>query len=260
MKITRSKELKNTLNKMEEEVIVLNIKLPVTKYNEDNYIFGKETPIFWQHKLAENPIGIVKKIDRKDLNSFDVHFILNKNIQKELNKIKGKKSLIDILAIHMDCVYNEKKNSFTTIRGLLSMKKNIKQKEVKSGLVDSWEIGKYYVCVKVDSQSDNVDGEITRATTSKNILINDWRLATKEEIELFNKGVRNINHIKDLTNKLPLGLIPKHIYEEQKDKERLSEVQNTIKRYFDEGLTITIDWIEEYNELIYKIKQYEENK
>jgi hypothetical protein len=48
------------------------------------------------------------------------------------------------------------------------------------------------------------------------------------------------------TNRPPLGLRPKYI----RDLERLSEVQDAIKRYWDAGMRIPIEWIQEYNELI----------
>jgi hypothetical protein len=48
----------------------------------------------------------------------------------------------------------------------------------------------------------------------------------------------------------PIGLIPKWIRQE----ERLNEVGWAIKRYYDAGLEIPIEWVEEYNELI-KVKK-----
>ena len=46
--------------------------------------------------------------------------------------------------------------------------------------------------------------------------------------------------------KPPIGLTPKFI----RDEERLAEVKSAIHRYYDEGLTIPVEWIEEYNALI----------
>lgn len=50
--------------------------------------------------------------------------------------------------------------------------------------------------------------------------------------------------------KPPLGLIPKEFYYEQVNRERFKEVCEVIVRYYNAGLEINIEWIEEYNELI----------
>lgn len=50
--------------------------------------------------------------------------------------------------------------------------------------------------------------------------------------------------------KPPLGLIPKIYYYEQVKKKRLQEVCKVINRYYNAGLQINIEWVEEYNELI----------
>jgi hypothetical protein len=44
----------------------------------------------------------------------------------------------------------------------------------------------------------------------------------------------------------PIGLKPKYVNR----VERLNEVRGAIVRYYDAGLKIPIEWIEEYNELI----------
>lgn len=44
----------------------------------------------------------------------------------------------------------------------------------------------------------------------------------------------------------PLGLMPKKFH----DVERFNEVCGAIARYYDAGLKINIEWIEEYNELV----------
>ena len=49
--------------------------------------------------------------------------------------------------------------------------------------------------------------------------------------------------------KPPIGLVPRQIIEE----ERYMEVSAAILRYLNHGLTIPIEWIAEYNELIDKI-------
>ena len=51
--------------------------------------------------------------------------------------------------------------------------------------------------------------------------------------------------------KPPIGLVPKFV----RDKERYLEVCGAISRYYEEGLEIPIGWVEEYNELINKIRK-----
>lgn len=48
----------------------------------------------------------------------------------------------------------------------------------------------------------------------------------------------------------PLGLIPKKFYDERMKVERFNEVCGAITRYYNAGLKINIEWIEEYNELV----------
>ena len=50
--------------------------------------------------------------------------------------------------------------------------------------------------------------------------------------------------------KPPLGLCPKDIWERNNKVGRLNEVRGAIARYYDAGLKIKVEWIEEYNELI----------
>lgn len=51
-----------------------------------------------------------------------------------------------------------------------------------------------------------------------------------------------------IKTKPPLGLIPRQIVEEL----RLSEVIEAIYRYLEVGKKIPLEWIEEYNDLIFK--------
>jgi hypothetical protein len=61
---------------------------------------------------------------------------------------------------------------------------------------------------------------------------------------------------KEVT-KAPIGLIPKRFHEWKVKATRLEEIQAAISRYYEAGLKINIEWVEEYNELV----QYlEENK
>ena len=46
-------------------------------------------------------------------------------------------------------------------------------------------------------------------------------------------------------NEILIGLKPKFI----NDLQRLEEVKVAIKRYYDNGLSIPKEWVEEYNEL-----------
>jgi len=48
--------------------------------------------------------------------------------------------------------------------------------------------------------------------------------------------------------KPPLGIIPKEYWERQ----RLTELQAAISRYYNEYCEIPTEWIEEYNELVAK--------
>lgn len=48
----------------------------------------------------------------------------------------------------------------------------------------------------------------------------------------------------------PLGLTPKKFHNERVKVERFNEVCGAIARYYDAGLKINIEWIEEYNELV----------
>lgn len=50
--------------------------------------------------------------------------------------------------------------------------------------------------------------------------------------------------------KPPMGIIPKKYYYEQVKQERFIELCEAIIRYYNAGLQINIEWIEEYNELI----------
>ena len=56
--------------------------------------------------------------------------------------------------------------------------------------------------------------------------------------------------------KPPIGLTNRKFYEEFKNKERLTEVMGAISRYYEALLKIPIEWVEEYNELIDKCKEY----
>ena len=49
--------------------------------------------------------------------------------------------------------------------------------------------------------------------------------------------------------KPPLGIMPKHIWEDK----RFSELIGAIKRYLDANMVVPVEWIDEYNELSKKL-------
>ena len=58
---------------------------------------------------------------------------------------------------------------------------------------------------------------------------------------------------KPTSSKNPIGLRPKANHQKQVDNDRYIEVCEAIKRYYDAGLKINVEWIEEYNELVEKL-------
>ena len=72
-------------------------------------------------------------------------------------------------------------------------------------------------------------------------------------MNLDNITEQNLNNASNVIGspiRPPLGLIPKKLYDEQIKVERFNEVCGAIARYYDAGLKINIEWIEEYNELV----------
>lgn len=55
--------------------------------------------------------------------------------------------------------------------------------------------------------------------------------------------------------KPPIGLMLKRLYEKQVNIDRFNEVCGAISRYYNAGLKINIEWIEEYNELVELIEK-----
>ncbi len=69
--------------------------------------------------------------------------------------------------------------------------------------------------------------------------------------------LENANHPSFLgAIKPPLGLIPKKFHNERVRAERFNEVCGAIARYYDAGLKINIEWIEEYNELVESVGKH----
>lgn len=50
--------------------------------------------------------------------------------------------------------------------------------------------------------------------------------------------------------KPPLGVEPKYIA----DYQRFIDISKAISRYWDAGLKIPLEWVEEYNELVEKVR------
>lgn len=55
--------------------------------------------------------------------------------------------------------------------------------------------------------------------------------------------------------KPPLGVVPKFIWEEM----RLNELGRAIREYMDFNLEVRLEWIEEYNELVIKVRDRDES-
>ena len=53
----------------------------------------------------------------------------------------------------------------------------------------------------------------------------------------------------------PIGLIPKEVYQKRIKINRFNDVREAILRYYNAGLEINTQWIEEYNELLDSINK-----
>jgi len=72
-------------------------------------------------------------------------------------------------------------------------------------------------------------------------------------------GVVPIFRIKRTKNKVkkpPLGLMPKDIWEYESKQDRFTEVRGAIYRYLNDGKSLNLDWINEYNELSKYLEMY----
>lgn len=78
----------------------------------------------------------------------------------------------------------------------------------------------------------------------------DLRIMKREEVILHKKATA-LNAIRP-----PLGLTPKKFHDERVKIERFNEVCGAIVRYYDVGMKINIEWIEEYNELVECVGKY----
>ena len=57
-----------------------------------------------------------------------------------------------------------------------------------------------------------------------------------------------------MTNKPPIGLMPKFIYQHNNNVNRFNAILKAIIGYHEAGIKIPIEWVEEYNELIDLLK------
>ena len=74
-----------------------------------------------------------------------------------------------------------------------------------------------------------------------------------KENEPLGKDEHGNDFIADVSGsviKPPIGLTPKRFYEERVRVERFNQVCGAISRYYNAGLQINIEWIEEYNDLV----------
>jgi hypothetical protein len=71
------------------------------------------------------------------------------------------------------------------------------------------------------------------------------KLSNEAENPALNKGAVSGSAIRP-----PLGLMPRRFHDERVKIERFNEVCGAIARYYDAGLKINIEWVEEYNELV----------
>ena len=83
----------------------------------------------------------------------------------------------------------------------------------------------------------------------------NFQIKTKmsKENEPLGKHENGNDFIADVSGsviKPPLGLVPKKFYDERVNAERFNQVCGAISRYYNAGMKINIEWIEEYNDLV----------
>ena len=71
----------------------------------------------------------------------------------------------------------------------------------------------------------------------------------KAKLYLKNKEMDNLEITKP-----PLGLMPKKYYDIKERNLRFNDICGAISRYYNAGLPINIEWVEEYNEILKLIK------
>jgi len=77
----------------------------------------------------------------------------------------------------------------------------------------------------------------------------DFKLQTRVKQIIIANTNENMSQAMRI-EKPPIGLVPKEIWITETFNSRFEEVKLAIKRYFDAGLEIPIQWIEELNEFI----------
>ena len=71
------------------------------------------------------------------------------------------------------------------------------------------------------------------------------------QIELKEGGLtKDLENSPTSSQKPPIGIIPKYLYDEQVRNNRFNELKETIKRYCDAGLPLNPEWVTEYDELV----------
>ena len=61
--------------------------------------------------------------------------------------------------------------------------------------------------------------------------------------------------LEERIKKPPLELMPKHQHKVIVGRKRLHDIQGAISRRYNEEVPIPIEWVEEYNELLYLINE-----
>lgn len=76
------------------------------------------------------------------------------------------------------------------------------------------------------------------------------KLKKQDETPQLGTDTVNSSVIRPPLGLMPLGLTPKKYFEKRVKVQRYNEVCGAIVRYYEAGLKINIQWIEEYNELV----------
>ena len=85
--------------------------------------------------------------------------------------------------------------------------------------------------------------------------IKEYKRKNTVELYKYNLALHQTD-VRSSAIKPPLGLIPKKIHDEFVMVERFNEVCGAIARYYNAGMKIPIEWIEEYDELVEGVSKY----
>lgn len=66
--------------------------------------------------------------------------------------------------------------------------------------------------------------------------------------------------MSDYVERPPIGVLPKKFFERNVKIERFNELCRAISDYYNAGLKINVSWVEEYNELVDDIREYEKER